>query len=548
MIFYKKFTLILCSTLILTGFYYDNLVYSNYIAHFEIPLHQKQVKKLAIIGAGAGGSSASYWLKEAFTNSSLNVNTTVYEQSSIVGGRAKTIKFEYNGEKFNIELGATLFIDDNYNMFNSAKKFGLEFIKPGEEVPDARFGIWTGEKFIFEESSHSYWNLIKIIWKYGIAPFKVKSLVRETIKAFLGIYEFEKPFTSIESAAKRLNIHSLQTLTGDYYFSEIKKINKNYIYDFIEPAVRANYGQNISDIHAIGTFISLAPQGAKGIKGGNFLLFEKFIENSGANLQLNSKVIKIKKLPEKSSIDTIDSSKYLVYTKSGTIEEYDGIILATPISFDDLPLQILTTNGPKVDFLVLGTRKRLDNGETINKFFTRNHLSDEVLNKIYLNKSWIYRKVWKSYPKLLPNQTFPPLEIDENFFYVNSTGILNDRRVVNIGASNKCFEVINNKKFPFGAGETGNPLEPFITLAANDLKTGTKIYLKEFDGLRLPINNKIHNGCFKIGDTGFSLGKNHIDVFVLKEKFYEKIDAKINRERINVVTKDCKLLNYGPFK
>ncbi|CAJ0831263.1 14971_t:CDS:2, partial [Entrophospora sp. SA101] len=394
--------------------------YSNYIAHFEIPLHQKQVKKLAIIGAGAGGSSASYWLKEAFTNSSLNVNTTVYEQSSIVGGRAKTIKFEYNGEKFNIELGATLFIDDNYNMFNSAKKFGLEFIKPGEEVPDARFGIWTGEKFIFEESSHSYWNLIKIIWKYGIAPFKVKSLVRETIKAFLGIYEFEKPFTSIESAAKRLNIHSLQTLTGDYYFSEIKKINKNYIYDFIEPAVRANYGQNISDIHAIGTFISLAPQGAKGIKGGNFLLFEKFIENSGANLQLNSKVIKIKKLPEKSSIDTIDSSKYLVYTKSGTIEEYDGIILATPISFDDLPLQILTTNGPKVDFLVLGTRKRLDNGETINKFFTRNHLSDEVLNKIYLNKSWIYRKVWKSYPKLLPNQTFPPLEIDENFFYVNS--------------------------------------------------------------------------------------------------------------------------------
>ncbi|CAH1767296.1 13794_t:CDS:2, partial [Entrophospora sp. SA101] len=471
--------------------------YSNYIAHFEIPLHQKQVKKLAIIGAGAGGSSASYWLKEAFTNSSLNVNTTVYEQSSIVGGRAKTIKFEYNGEKFNIELGATLFIDDNYNMFNSAKKFGLEFIKPGEEVPDARFGIWTGEKFIFEESSHSYWNLIKIIWKYGIAPFK------------------------------RLNIHSLQTLTGDYYFSEIKKINKNYIYDFIEPAVRANYGQNISDIHAIGTFISLAPQGAKGIKGGNFLLFEKFIENSGANLQLNSKVIKIKKLPEKSSIDTIDSSKYLVYTKSGTIEEYDGIILATPISFDDLPLQILTTNGPKVDFLVLGTRKRLDNGETINKFFTRNHLSDEVLNKIYLNKSWIYRKVWKSYPKLLPNQTFPPLEIDENFFYVN---------------------IINNKKFPFGAGETGNPLEPFITLAANDLKTGTKIYLKEFDGLRLPINNKIHNGCFKIGDTGFSLGKNHIDVFVLKEKFYEKIDAKINRERINVVTKDCKLLNYGPFK
>jgi prenylcysteine oxidase/farnesylcysteine lyase len=94
-----------------------------------------------ILGAGAGGSSASYWLKEAFTNTSLNINTTIYEQSSIVGGRAKIIKVVYNGEEINIELGASLFIDVNYNMYNFTKKFGLEFIGNNEEIPDARFGV-----------------------------------------------------------------------------------------------------------------------------------------------------------------------------------------------------------------------------------------------------------------------------------------------------------------------------------------------------------------------------------------------------------------------
>ena len=90
------------------------------------------------------------------------------------------------------------------------------------------------------------------------------------------------------------------------------------------------------------------------------------------------------------------------------------------ILFDDLPLQIATTNSPNAEFLCLTTERMLNNGETINKFFTQSYLSDEVLSRIYLNSSWIHREVWKSYPKLLPNQSFPPIEIDDNFFYVNS--------------------------------------------------------------------------------------------------------------------------------
>jgi len=131
---------------------------------------------------------------------------------------------------------------------------------------------------------------------------------------------------------------------------------------------------------------------------------------------------------------------------------------------------------------------------------------------------------------------------------LEGTGILKDGRVVNIGSDDNCFDVIDNKKFPFGSGETSLPLDPFITIASNDIKSGTKLYIKEFDGLRLPINNKIHNGCFKVGDTGFSFRGNHIDVFVLKEAFYKNIDPKIRVNKVNVFTANCELLNYGPFK
>nr|CAG8496430.1 10102_t:CDS:10 [Entrophospora candida] len=483
-------------------FYYESLVYPYNVSHFKIDpqysqynhLHNQRsnqtitFKTIAIIGAG--GSSASYWLKETFNNSnssSLKFNTTIYEKSSIIGGRAKVVEFEsVNGEKFNIELGGSLFIDSNYHIINASKQFGLEFIYYGEETPNARNGMWNGEKFVFEQSTSYYWDLMIMTWRYGLAPIKVNNLIQATINKFLNIYYLVNPFTSIDSAIEKLDLSDLVKFTGEYYFSEIQKINQNYLYDIIEPVVRVNYAQNLNEIHAMGVYIGSASIGAKKIKGGNYQLFEKFAEYSEANIKLNSKVIKITKRLSDTSL------RYLVQTEDGNVDEYDGIILATPIevsgiifeniskmqeikeipyvtlhvtlvagnlnpnyfgktSFDDLPLQIVTTNSPKVEFLSLTTERILSNGETVNKIFTLDYLSDEILSRIYLNTSWNYRQVWKSYPKLLPNQTFPPIEIDDNFFYINSfepfistmeTETVSSKNIVNIIAIIDCLQDI----------------------------------------------------------------------------------------------------------
>ncbi|CAB5396339.1 unnamed protein product [Rhizophagus irregularis] len=297
-------------------------------------------------------------------------------------------------------------------------------------MEDSKTGIWNGEEFVFEQSSNPYWDTLRILWKYGLAPKKVQNLVKEIVGKFLEEYKFDEPYTSIDSESERLQLNKELKFTAQYYFSD--------------------------GITRTGAFISLAPQGAKSIKGGNFQLFEKFVEFSGANLKLDTRVVKVTKLP---SPDGINNVKYVVKSKDGSSEEYHAIILAAPIQFtgiefenmnlkikkipyvtlhvtlvtghvnpayfgrskiEDIPEQIVTTNSGKCEFLSFAGKLRLPNGETINKLFSHQELSDEMLDRLYISRSWTFRKVWKSYPKLLPNQTFPPLEPDENFFYINS--------------------------------------------------------------------------------------------------------------------------------
>ncbi|CAG8509062.1 3443_t:CDS:2 [Racocetra fulgida] len=348
--------------------------------------------------AGAGGSSASYWISEAFANSSTSIKTTVYEQLSQVGGRALIFNYTRDNTQVLVELGASIFIDANYHMTNSAIKFGLEFINYGEELKNPKAGIWDGDQFVFEQSSSSYWDISKLIWKYGWAPIKVQRLVSATISKFLKTYEFKEPFKSVDSEAERLHLDLERKFTAQYYFSELKNINQLYLQHMVEPMSRVNYGQNLGEIHAMGAFISLAPTGAKSIKGGNYRLFEKFIEHSGATLNLNTKVVKVTKL--RTTNDGEESVKYMVQTINGTTQVFDAIIMAAPIRFsgiefenvylemkdipyvtlhvtfvtgrlnpayfnrtkvEDFPNQILTTNSGKTEFLSLSVKIVLEN-------------------------------------------------------------------------------------------------------------------------------------------------------------------------------------------
>ncbi|CAG8460034.1 15371_t:CDS:2 [Acaulospora colombiana] len=444
--------------------FYTNSLTNQQVTHFQVPLLTPSQQS-----AGAGGSSVAYYLSKSYTNTSKPISITVYEKESQVGGRVHIVNFERNDTKISIELGASIFVDLNYHLVNAAKKFGLEFMEYEEEYPDSRLGIWDGENFVFVQSSNSLLDKVKFFWKYGWAKMTVQRMVDSMIDKFQKTYEFSEPFFSVDSEIERLHVEIETQFNAQYYFSELKNVNSLYLQNFVEPMTRVNYGQNLGEIHVMGAFISLAPQGAKSIRGGNYQIFENFIKHSEAKIRLDTEVTKITKVINiKNDKEVL---KYNVETKNGELDSFDAIVLATPIQFskiefeninvemkeiqyvtlhvtliagrvnpayfgyekiEEVPQQIVTTNSGKTEFLSFTTELVLENGETLHKIFSHQEMNDKVLDRIFTERSWIFKKVWKSYPRLIPNQPFPRVEVDDNFFYTMETECVSGGNIVKL--------------------------------------------------------------------------------------------------------------------
>lgn len=81
-------------------------------------------------------------------------------------------------------------------------------------------------------------------------------------------------------------------------------------------------------------------------------------------------------------------------------------------------------------------------------------------------------------------------------FQMEGTGLLKSGKMVNLGSSMNTFEEVNRKKNPYGMGSHDNSLNPWTTVAANDIPRGTTLYIKELHGLKLP-DGRTHNGCVR---------------------------------------------------
>ncbi|KAI9226340.1 MAG: hypothetical protein DHS80DRAFT_8345, partial [Piptocephalis tieghemiana] len=84
------------------------------------------------------------------------------------------------------------------------------------------------------------------------------------------------------------------------------------------------------------------------------------------------------------------------------------------------------------------------------------------------------------------------------------------------------FKEYDGKKYPYGVGSESNPLEPYVSVAANDLTFGEFIYVPELDGLPLP-DNQVHDGCLRVDDVCGTCDGGHIDFLVASSSTYKAI-------------------------
>ncbi|CAG7921712.1 unnamed protein product [Penicillium olsonii] len=299
------------------------------------------------IGAGAGGSFAAYELRKLAAETNTPVEITVYERESHVGGRSTTVN-AFDDPAYPIELGASIFVQVNYNLVNASRDLGLNVYSADHARPkesDDSIGIWDGSQFVFSLSNdYSWWNIGRLFWRYGMAPLRTKKLVKSTVGRFLRLYQKPFfPFSSLSDAAAAANLLDSTASSGEQ-FLHANDVDSLFAREIIQASTRVNYGQNLQLIHGLESIVCMATDGAVSIEGGNWRIFDGALKASAADIRLNTTVTGIVR-NEDGSVSL--SSKSNTATEQ-THETFDEVVIAGPLQYSDISIQPSLEHTPDI--------------------------------------------------------------------------------------------------------------------------------------------------------------------------------------------------------
>ncbi|TIA99996.1 hypothetical protein E3P94_01914 [Wallemia ichthyophaga] len=420
--------------------------------------------RIAIVGAGAGGSSAAYYLTKAARQNGDIIDIDVFEKRYQAGGRSRTVT-PYNDSSYSpIELGASIFVGANKNMVKAVREFDYNLA----DTDIGSFGIYDGDSFVFESSEWTYWNYVKLLWRYGYtAPRTVQIHVKQAMEKFLQLYDAKflrnhGPWEHPKDLVADLGLDGLVEESGLTHFH-----NSRFASEVVDAATRVNYGQNIDSIHALGALVSMAGNDGMAVDGGNWRVFQRFLEHSNATVYFGCEVGDIRRT---------SSGLWQLYLGDGEHVErlYDYVIFATPlplfrVPYVDLyvtlvatnastyardalrglpshpPSMILTTDAlarhtgktsqlelNSVNYVQQARKGSKDDDvdvddEWIVKIFSESPSAwgDQDLHVLFggsQNVGWTHRHVFKAYPYLQPENasSLPPFEVDDGVFYINA--------------------------------------------------------------------------------------------------------------------------------
>lgn len=469
--------------------------------------------RIAIIGAGAAGTSTSYYLRKFAEQAGIPLNITLYDRNDYIGGRSTTVD-AYNDTAQPVELGASIFVPANRILVNATEEFNLSVEQLEQSAAQAnlygismgtvspKIGVWDGTQLVVElEEGDSWWDLAKLAWRYGfLSPYRMLTAVKEMIRKFVKIYDPPFfPWGSLTQVMYELGLSDMASMTGEAFVKE-KGISEKFAREIVQALTRVNYAQNLRNIHAVEAVVSDATAGAMHVKGGNWQVFAKMAESSVDDTHLLSAVSSIER--GKDGTFTLGVKSERANASIAMKETFDSVVIAAPHQYTDItfdpdpqfvpekvpyvelhvtlftsphplapeafnlpatqpvPFTILTTlpegeipaagntsQAGSPGFFSISTLREIDNPKTketeyLYKIFSPTRVDDKYLARILglpapsrnnqpfgtyhsggiceLTKdqvSWIYRKVWQSYPYEFPRTTFEKLKLDERLWY-----------------------------------------------------------------------------------------------------------------------------------
>ena len=262
---------------------------------------------------------------------------TVYERESYVGGRSTTVNV-FDDPAYPIELGASIFVQVNYNLVNASRDLGLNVHSADHARPreaDDSIGIWDGSQFVFTlKNSYSWWNIGRLFWRYGLAPLRTQNLVKSIVGRFLRLYEEPLfPFSSLSEATAAMGLLNSTASSGEKFLYS-NDIDSLFAREIIQASTRVNYGQNLQLIHGLESIVCMATDGAVSIEGGNWRIFDGVLTASAADLRVNTTVTKIAQNHDGSV--SISSKHNTAIDLEHKI--FDEVVIAGPLQYSGISI------------------------------------------------------------------------------------------------------------------------------------------------------------------------------------------------------------------
>uniref|UniRef100_J3S9B1 Prenylcysteine oxidase 1 n=1 Tax=Crotalus adamanteus TaxID=8729 RepID=J3S9B1_CROAD len=418
--------------------------------------------RIGVIGAGIGGTSAAYFLRQKF---GPEVRIDVFERGE-VGGRLATVRLE--GRDY--EAGGAVLHPLNLHMKQFVKELGLSVL----QSQDGLLGIYSGEEFVFEESSWYVWTLLKLFWRYGLNPLRSYMWVEEVLEKFMRVYRYQSrdyAFSSPEHLLQALGGASFLRMLNQTIDESLQKarFSQAFINEMVTPIMRVNYGQSASINSFVGA-VSLA--GASGglwsVEGGNKLVCTGLLYASKAQL-ISGPVISIEeKTRLKGRSGGLTKQYEVTYnsTSGVTSDAYDILLIATPlqrkianITFHNFSPQIpefpapyhqtvatfvrghinasffgyqdpspfhlktiFTMEDPHLFINSLGMVSPVQGNLSppVWKLFSRQLLTNEQLKLLFSSYDLVEVRIWLAYPHYSPPEKCPPFILHDHMYYVNA--------------------------------------------------------------------------------------------------------------------------------
>lgn len=430
------------------------------------PLDGNPPSKIAVVGAGIGGTATAHFLRQHF---GPEVRIDVFEKGE-VGGRLATVTVNHQ----EYESGGSIIHSLNLHMQDFVKQLGLKY----RRSVAGKTAVFNGEELILEETDWYLLDLLRVWWRYGISFIRLQMWVEEIMEKFMRIYKYQAhgyAFSSVEELLHSLGGPAFLNLTRRPLAESLLElgVSQRFIDEVIAPVMRVNYGQNVSIPAFVGA-VSLAGAQANlwAVEGGNKLVCSGLLKLAKANLV-------------QAQVNTIspqthgESVQYQLTYTSGAAKEaelYDIVVIATPlqesvgsgVSFQgfDPPLpgipgayhhtvativhgylncsyfgfpdprlfpfaSVLTTDAPGLFFnsaasvcpvnVSAGFRRKRPQEAGVYKVFSPKPLERAELKTLFRSYYSVQETDWQAYPRYdsAAGGALPPVELGAGLYHLN---------------------------------------------------------------------------------------------------------------------------------